>query len=193
MPNFGYAYHRYSYIDPSPGMNMNLSGKLCAIREWSPDDVDALARLADNRAIWRNMRDRFPHPYTVEDAESWIRRCEEKGFSNPSYPIEVDGDFAGVIGSILLDDVHRHTVEVGYWLGEPYWGRGIATEALLLYSEYVLNVENKVRLEAHVFEWNPASCRVLEKAGFELEGCMKKSVYKDGEFIDAFLYAKVAP
>lgn len=171
---------------------MELTGTTCIIRGWSSDDVEPLARLADDRSIWRNMQDRFPHPYTTADAEDWIRRCGEEGFSNPSRPIEVDGEFAGVIGSILQDDVHQHTVEVGYWLGAPYWGRGIATEALLLYSDYLLDVEKKIRLEAHVFEWNPASCRVLEKAGFELEGRMKKSVCKDGEIIDAFLYARVA-
>jgi RimJ/RimL family protein N-acetyltransferase len=106
-----------------------------------------------------------------------------------NFAIDVEGNAVGGIGFVLQDDVHRIAAEIGYWLGEPLWGRGIATAALCAVTEYAFATFELRRLYASVFEWNPASCRVLEKAGYSCEGKLKRSVIKDGKTIDQFLYA----
>lgn len=160
------------------------------LRSLEPADAPSLARHANNRAIWRNVRDRFPHPYTLADAEAWIRLAMDQQ-PETIFAIASDAEAFGCIGFELQSDVHRRSAEVGYWLGEPFWGQGIATGALKTLTEYAFAEFGLVRLYAHVYEWNPASARVLEKAGFAYEGCLRKSVTKDGQTIDQWLYAMV--
>ena len=160
------------------------------IREWRPEDAASLARHADNRNIWRNVRDHFPHPYTVADAETWIQRTTSER-PPTQLAIEVDGEAAGGIGVFLQRDVERRSAELGYWLGEAHWGRGLMTEAVRRFTAAVFDAFDLLRIYAVVFEWNPASCRVLEKAGFALEGRLRKAVVKDGVVLDQFLYAAV--
>jgi RimJ/RimL family protein N-acetyltransferase len=162
------------------------------VRSWRDEDRASLVRHADNRKVWRNLKDRFPHPYTDADAEAWLALTRaEPGRTN--WALEVGGEAAGGIGLVPLPDVHARTAHIGYWLGEAHWGRGIMTAAVSRVSEFALGPLGFVRLEAPVFAWNAASMRVLDKCGFAREGVMRKSVFKDGELIDSVLFARVAP
>jgi RimJ/RimL family protein N-acetyltransferase len=167
---------------------MRLVLNRCEIRSWERRDVRSLARYANNRRIWRNVRDQFPFPYSTADAEVWIRTARSMR-PETAFAIAVDGEAVGAIGIELKDDVYRRSAEIGYWLGEPYWGRGITSEALAALTHWVFAHFALDRLYAHVFEWNPASARVLEKAGYELEARMRQAVIKDGQTIDVLLYA----
>ena len=167
---------------------MELKLGLCAIRDWRPGDEGSLVHHANNRKIWRNLRDAFPHPYTMTDAKKWVQSART---ANPvtSFAIVIDDNAAGGIGFILKDDVFRVSAEIGYWLGEEYWGQGITTEAVRAMTDYVFANFEVHRIWAGVFEWNPGSMRVLEKAGYQLEGRMKQSVIKEGQIIDEMIYA----
>jgi RimJ/RimL family protein N-acetyltransferase len=162
----------------------------CTLRPWRPGDETALVRHANNRNVSRNMRDRFPYPYTAADATEWIERTRAE---HPvlNVAIVIDGAPVGGSGLVPGTDVFRRSAEIGYWLAEPYWGRGIATEVLQAMTEYAFATLDICRLEAGVFEWNPASARVLEKAGYVLEGRKRRSVTKDGRTIDWSWYARL--
>lgn len=168
---------------------MKLACGLCIVRDWRPEDRPAIVRLANNRRIWRNLA-RLPHPYTEADADAWLAYVA--GLPVPSHwAIEVDGEAAGGIGIEPGEGVRAKTAHLGYWLGEPYWGRGIMTAAVRATVEHVLRAFDVARLEAPVFAWNPASMRVLEKCGFTREGVLRRSICRDGELIDSVLYARV--
>jgi [ribosomal protein S5]-alanine N-acetyltransferase len=162
------------------------------LREWRRGDEPSLVRHANNRNVWINLRDIFPQPYTQADARSWIRLATTHGL-NLVFAIDVDQFAVGAIGVRLGDDVHRHSAEIGYWLGEEYWNRGIVTEAVIAVTEYAFNTLAMTRLHAEVFQWNTASMRVLEKAGYLREGVLRKSVYKDRQWVDEVVYAKIVP
>ncbi|MBV8454672.1 MAG: GNAT family N-acetyltransferase [Deltaproteobacteria bacterium] len=161
------------------------------LRAWRNSDVSSLVRYANNRKIWINLRDIFPHPYTQAEAEKWIAICESNQGPTANFAIELQSEAIGGIGCRLLDDVNCKTAEIGYWLGEPFWGRGIATAALRQTTEYTFQTFSLERLQASVFEWNPASARVLEKAGYVLEGRLRRSIFKDGRLADSLLYARI--
>jgi RimJ/RimL family protein N-acetyltransferase len=150
-------------------------------------DKASLVRHANNPRIWRNVRDAFPHPYTDADAEAFIAGASSG--RDWAYAIEVNGEAAGGIGIHRREDVERYSVEMGYWLGETLWGRGIATAAVQTLSQYILRNTEIFRIYAYVYAWNPASIRVLEKAGFEREAILRRSVVKDGVVLDRALYA----
>lgn len=172
---------------------INIAGKLCRLREFHRADVPSIALHANNRQVWRNLRDAFPHPYDEDDARAWVKfNLECKGAPN-NLAIEVAGEFAGGVGITPRPDVHRLSAEIGYWLGEAFWGRGIATEALGLMTDHIFATRDFVRLEAGAFGWNPGSFRVLEKNGYRLEGRHAKSVFKDGELTDIVMYARLRP
>jgi [ribosomal protein S5]-alanine N-acetyltransferase len=162
------------------------------LREWRRGDEPSLVRHANNRNVWINLRDVFPYPYTTADARSWIRLATTNGF-NLVFAIDVDGFAVGAIGLRPGDDIHRHSAEIGYWLGEEYWNRGIITEAVIAMTEYAFKTIKMTRIHAEVFLWNTASMRVLEKAGYLREGVLRKSVYKDRQWVDEVVYAKIAP
>lgn len=169
---------------------MRLECNLCAIREWQPSDEAALIAVTNNRNVWRNLHHRFPHPYTQADARFWFSLLA--AMPEPTHwAIEVNGVAVGGIGVDLCEGIFAKSGQFGYWLGEQYWGRGIVSEAVRAASEYALNHFDLARLEAPVFAWNPASMRVLEKAGFVREGFLRNSVLKDGQLIDQALYALV--
>jgi ribosomal-protein-alanine N-acetyltransferase len=161
-----------------------------AIRLWEESDVDALAKYANNRNVWLNLRDGFPYPYTRKDAQSFLQSVSRQ---NPVtfYAIATPEEAIGGIGITLNKDVHRLTAEMGYWLGEPYWGRGIMTETVTKFTDYVFEYFGLVRVYAEPYAHNARSCRVLEKSGFVLEGRMRSSAIKDGQITDQFLYARV--
>jgi ribosomal-protein-alanine N-acetyltransferase len=169
---------------------VELKLKTCTVRSWEWRDRETLVRHANNRNVWLNLRDRFPHPYTAGDARFWIKNAVgHKPETN--FAIDVAGAAVGGIGFDVQSDVGRRSAEIGYWLGEEFWGRGIATEALIVVTDYAFSNYDVCRLYAHVFAWNPASARVLEKAGYEYEGRLRKSVTKDGQTIDQLMYAMI--
>ncbi len=169
---------------------VRLQATKCVLRSWQPDDVEALICHANNRNIWRNLRDRFPYPYTREAAEAWIRYVEENP-QDVNLAIDVKGQAVGGIGLILGQDIDRRAAEIGYWLSEQYWGCGIVTDAVGAMTEYGFATYDLCRIWANVFEWNPGSMRVLEKAGFVREGVLRKAATKDGQTIDLVLFALV--
>jgi len=162
----------------------------CSVRSWRWNDRDALVRYANNRNVWINLRDHFPHPYTLADARSWLELVIDRE-PETNFAIAVNNEAVGGIGFMIQMDEARRSAEIGYWLGEEFWGRGIATESLIAVTDYAFCEFEICRLYAHVFEWNPASARVLEKAGYEFEGRMKKSVTKVGHTIDKLMFACV--
>lgn len=162
----------------------------CQIRNYRAGDEEALARNADNRNVSRNMRDAFPYPYRLSDAREWIEFATTQS-PQTNFAIAADGEVIGGIGLVLQSDVNRRSAEIGYWLGEPHWGQGIATAALRAMTDWAFAEFDLVRIYAEVFEWNPASGRVLEKAGYQLEGRLRRSIVKDDQIIDALLYATI--
>jgi ribosomal-protein-alanine N-acetyltransferase len=169
-------------------MRIELSRSL--LRPWQLEDAPSLVRQANNRRISQNLRDAFPHPYTVDDADRWLA-VANKHDPPTNFAIVVEGAAVGGIGLVLKEDVYYRSAEVGYWLGEQYWGRGIVSEALQAVSDYAFRTFDVVRLYAGVFGWNPASARVLEKAGFSFEARLKNAITKDGRMTDELIYAKV--
>ncbi|MFA5834312.1 MAG: GNAT family N-acetyltransferase [Bacteroidota bacterium] len=162
----------------------------CLLRPWRIGDELSLEKHANNRKIWINVRDHFPHPYTKGDAMRWVQHASTS-LSETVFAITIDGNAVGSIGLVAKDDVYRKSMEIGYWLGEEFWGRGIVTEAVGVVSEYGFDRFDIVRLYADVFEWNNASVRVLEKNGYTFEARLKKAVIKDGMIADALMYAKL--
>jgi [ribosomal protein S5]-alanine N-acetyltransferase len=163
----------------------------CDVRSWAMSDVDALVRYANNRKIWLNLRDAFPHPYTRHDAREFIRSVRER-VPETTFAIAVDGEAVGSVGFILNRDVERVAAEIGYWLAEPFWGKGITTEALIAVTRHAIAAHGLTRIFALPFSWNTASCRVLEKAGYVLEARLRCSAIKDGRLTDQFQYAFIA-
>lgn len=161
-------------------------------RTWRTRDVDALVERANNRNVWMNLKDRFPHPYTRADAESWIGMNHLVLGPPVNFAIDSGGEAIGGVGVEPLDDVFHRTANIGYWVAEPFWGRGIATAAVEFISEYALRTFPIHRLQAAVFDWNPASARVLEKAGYILEGRQRRNVSKGDRVGDLLLYARLS-
>lgn len=161
------------------------------IRPWRPADAKPLVPLADDRGVWLNLRDRFPHPYRPADARYWIKLATAQK-PQTHFAVEADGKLAGAIGLMPGEDVHCRSAELGYWLGRPFWGRGLMTAAVRTLTDRAFEEFGLCRIFALVFEWNGASMRVLEKAGYVLEGRHAKAVFKDGKLADEYLYAKVA-
>lgn len=169
---------------------MELRTEHLTLRPWRRGDERPLARVADDMAIWRSVRDRFPHPYTREDAERWIAFTLEQPGPPRHFAMVHDGSPVGGLGFEPRDDIHRCTAEIGYWLGRAWWGRGFATEALRRVVTYAFETFPALtRLEAHVFSTNHASVRVLEKAGFECEARLRRAVIKQGVVQDDLVFA----
>jgi [ribosomal protein S5]-alanine N-acetyltransferase len=168
---------------------MQLVLKSCTIRPWRLHDAESLAKHANSRKVWLALRDLFPHPYRIQDAHEFLQRTISEQ-PTTKFCIEVEGVAAGGIGIRLGQDVHRHTAGLGYWLGEEFWGRGIMTEAVAAFTDFCLENFPLRRIYAEAFANNPASARVLEKAGFAFEGRLKNNVFKDGQLLDSLLSAR---
>jgi RimJ/RimL family protein N-acetyltransferase len=170
-----------------------LTGEKCVVRAWRTSDVPDLLLHANDIEVARQLRDRFPHPYTRAHADAFLRHVLSNATSDaPSnLAIIVDGRAAGDIGFVRGTDVERFSAEIGYWLGQQYWGRGIVTEALTLVTEYAFQKQNLLRLFALPFANNAGSIRVLEKAGYEREGLLRRSSVKFGEPRDQLLYSRI--
>ena len=169
---------------------MRIELEHCVLRSWRDDDADALVDGANNRNVWMALRDLMPQPYTLADAEAYLLSVAKDGPKH-SLCIEVNGKAAGAISLRFESDVHRLTAELGYWLAEPFWGRGIMSEAVAALVEHAFRTFALRRIFASVYANNPASARVLEKAGFVFEGRMRQNVIKEGEILDSLLYAKL--
>lgn len=168
---------------------MKLTLPIGVVREWRPTDAASLAEHANDRRIWRNLRDRFPHPYTRADGEAFIAMTRAMT-PMTLFAIAVDDAAVGGIGYTLHEDVERVSAEIGYWLGTAYWGRGIVTSAVTAVTTLAFHQHEELRrVYAVPFTWSVASTRVLEKAGYRLEGRLRQSVIKDGDVTDQFMYA----
>lgn len=160
------------------------------IRDWRSDDAKSIARYANNRKIWLNLRDAFPSPYALADAEAFITRATQS-VPGTFFAIATETEAIGSIALTLGQDVHRFTAELGYWLGEPFWGRGITAQAVRAICRYAFEELGLNRIFAEPYITNPASARVLEKAGFICEGVLRANAVKDGRVLDQLLYARV--
>jgi RimJ/RimL family protein N-acetyltransferase len=160
------------------------------VRSWRKDDLDALLRYANNPKIAANLRDQFPHPYTRRDALEYLGYARSQQVPT-SFAVEYGGEAIGGIGFRMGTDIARLSTEIGYWLAEPFWGRGLATRAVTAASDWAFDNYKVIRIFAMAFSHNVASMRVLEKAGFEREGLMRRSAIKNGAVVDQVLYAKV--
>lgn len=162
------------------------------IRPWTHEDLPNLVNLANNKNIWNNLRNYFPHPYTEADGKDWFAKVIG---AEPvlNFAIDLDGQAVGGIGVICNADVYALSAEIGYWIGEPYWGQGIATEAIRQMTEYVFYYFDIIRIYAEVFENNKASMRALEKNGYYLEGVRRKAVFKNQVLMDDYIWVKIRP
>ena len=160
------------------------------LRKWKMSDADALAKIANNKNIAVNLRDLFPSPYKKKNAREWIGLVKKQKI-NTNFCIEADGKIAGSIGFVLKEDVYRKNIEIGYFIGEEFWNKGVATEAIRQIVEHIENNFEVVRIYAEVFGRNKASMRALEKNGFYLEVVRKKAVVKNGVVMDDHVWVKL--
>lgn len=171
-------------------MDLELPCGPAVLRAPRREDAETLARHANDRRIWLNTSNRFPHPYTVDDARRYI--ASVRADATPvQFVIDVDGSAVGAIGFRPGDDVSFRSAEIGYWLGVEHWGKGLVSAAVPAVTAYGFGTLDYLRIFGRVFARNAASARILEKAGYVLEGTMRCSVVKDGELLDELLYARV--
>lgn len=163
-----------------------------ALREWKMSDAASLAENINNKKIWDNIRDALPFPYTLDDAKAFISFTKKTPYPQ-NFAIVVEGKAVGCVGISPCTDVERISAEVGYWLGEPYWGRGITSDAVKAIAGYTFKHTDIIRLYAAVYEYNHASMRVLEKAGFTRLCTLHKAAIKNGVILDMPYYELVKP
>ena len=163
---------------------------ICRIRKWELSDATDLAAALSNKKIQDNLRDGLPYPYTEQDGTDYISAMlsadENEIFA---FAITVDEKLVGSIGIFRQGNIHRQTAELGYYIAEEYWGRGIMTEAVRQICAYVFEKSDIIRIYAEPFAYNAASCRVLEKAGFQYEGTLRSNAVMSGEVIDMKMYS----
>lgn len=162
----------------------------CKIRKWKLSDAKDLASALSNTKIQDNLRDGLPYPYTEQDGVDYISAMlsadENETFA---FAITIDGKAIGSIGVFRQGNIHRQTAELGYCIAEEYWGKGIMTEAVKQICKYVFEKSDIIRIYAEPFAYNTASCRVLEKAGFQYEGTLRNNAIKNGKVIDMKMYS----
>ena len=160
----------------------------CSLRRWQMSDANNLARTLNNQTIHGNLRDGLPFPYTVADAQAYIQSVAKAEFA---FAITVDDRAVGSISALRKENIHFRTDEIGYYIAEEYWGKGLMTKAVQQLCDYVFTTSTIVRISAESFAKNHSSCRVLEKAGFTLEGVLRKHAEKNQQLFDMKLYALV--
>lgn len=158
------------------------------IRDFQLDDVEALVKYANNYNVFRWVKDNFPYPYSEDDAEQWITVSRNTN-DGLNYAIANQKELIGGIGVKFKKDVYRYSWELGYWLGEPFWGKGITTEAVKTFTKYLFDHYKIRSIVANVYEGNMASMKVLTKAGFRLDGIIRQAVFKEKLFLDLYLYS----
>ena len=161
-----------------------------SIREWKIEDAPNLAKAISNKKIQDNLRDGLPFPYTISDAESFITSVLSADLANSFvWAITVDDIAVGTVGAYRKDNVHRLTAEIGYYVAEEYWGKGVMTEAVKQACKYIFDNTDIVRIFADPYHFNIGSCRVLEKAGFQFEGVLRNNAIKNGQLTDMKMYS----
>lgn len=162
----------------------------CRIRKWELSDAINLAAALSNKKVQDNLRDGLPYPYTEQDGTDYISEMlsadENETFA---FAITVNEKVVGSIGIFRQGNIHRQTAELGYYIAEEYWGKGIMTEAVKQICGYVFDKSDIIRIYAEPFAYNAASCRVLEKAGFQYEGTLRSNAVKNSEIIDMKMYS----
>lgn len=162
----------------------------CKIRKWGLSDAKDLAAALSNMKIQDNLRDGLPYPYTEQDGIDYISAMLSADENDTfAFAIAVDEKVIGSIGVFRQGNIHRQTAELGYYIAEEYWGKGIMTEAVKQICKYVFEKSDVIRIYAEPFAYNMASCRVLEKAGFQYEGTLRKNAVKNGKIIDMKMYS----
>lgn len=169
---------------------LRLEGARCIVRSWRKADAESLVAHGNNINVAKHLRDRFPHPYTRQDARAFLKHAVSTD-DPANLAIEVDGAAVGAVGYVPGRDVERFSAEIGYWLGESHWGRGIVTDAVELVTEHAFLELKLLRMFAMPFADNPASVRVLEKAGYTREGLLRSSSVKYGVPKDQLMYARI--
>lgn len=162
----------------------------CRIRKWELSDAKDLAAALSNKKVQDNLRDGLPYPYTEQDGKEFISAMlsadENETFA---FAIMVDDKVVGSIGIFRQGNIHSQTAELGYYIAEEYWDKGIMTEAVKQICEYVFGDSDIIRIYAEPFAYNIASCRVLEKVGFQYEGTLRSNAVKNGKAIDMKMYS----
>lgn len=154
--------------------------------------AESIVKYANNKKIADNLRNAFPHPYTLEEAYKFIETCKNNGEKKDIVrAVVLDGEFAGTVGVFIKDDVYSLSAEIGYWLAEPFWGKGIMTKCVKDLCDYVFKNYNIIRIFTEIFAFNTGSKRVLEKAGFQFEGTKKKAIFKNNKIYDSLAYALI--
>lgn len=167
---------------------------VCKIRKWELSDAANLAAVLSNKKIQHNLRDGLPYPYTEQDGRDFISGMLSADENEiVAFAITVDNKVIGSISVSRQGNIHRQTAELGYYIAEEYWGKGIMTEAVKQICEYVFAKSDMIRIYAEPFAYNIASCRVLEKAGFQYEGTLRNNAVKNGKVIDMKVYSKIKP
>lgn len=162
----------------------------CRIRPWRIEDANKLAEALNNKKIHDNLRDGLPYPYTAEDAKEYIMAMHNADTETTyAFAITVDDKAVGSIGAFRQSNIHSRTAEIGYYVAESYWGRGVATSAVKQICEYIFQNTDIIRIFAEPFAHNIGSCRILEKCGFECEGILRKNAVKNGVVVDMKMYS----
>lgn len=165
---------------------------ICKIRKWKLSDAANLAAALSNKKVQDNLRDGLPYPYTEQDGIDFISAMLSADKNDTfAFAITIDDKAIGSIGAFRQSNIHQLTAELGYYIAEEYWGKGIMAEAVKQICEYVFSVSDIIRIYAEPFAYNTASCRVLEKSGFQYEGTLRKNAVKNGKVLDMKLYSKI--
>ena len=164
----------------------------CKIRKWELSDARDLATALSNKKIQDNLRDGLPYPYTEQDGKEFISAMLAANENDTfAFAITVNGKVIGSIGAFRQGNIHRQTAELGYYIAEEYWGKGIMPEAVKQLCDYVFSNTDIIRIYAEPFAYNIGSCRVLEKAGFQYEGTLRSNALKNGNVFDMKMYSKL--
>lgn len=162
------------------------------LNDWEIEYAESIAKYANNKKIADNLRNIFPHPYTFENAKWYANDCINADRTRQCVKaIVIDGEAVGSIGVFVQDDVHCKGAEIGYWLGEPFWNKGIITDAIKQMCKIAFKELDIVRIFAETYSYNTGSKKALKKAGFKLEGVMRKSIYKNGNIYDSCIYSLI--
>ena len=166
----------------------------CAIRDWETGDAADLAAALNNKRIQDNLRDGLPFPYTVRDAEDFIRTMQEADKNRTfAFAVVSENRVIGSIGVFRQENIHFCTAEMGYFIAEPFWGKGMGTSAVKQACGYIFRHTDILRIFAEPFAYNTASCRILEKSGFQYEGTLRSNAVKNGRVLDMKMYSAIRP
>lgn len=168
---------------------MKIQTPTLTLRNWKDSDAEELALIANNKKIFDNLRDLFPYPYALRDAEAFIGMANQQGKKSILLAVEIDGKVAGSTGIMFKEDIYRKNAEIGYFLGEKYWGKGHMTEAIRVLTAYIFQNFDIIRIYAEPFADNIGSRKALEKAGYKCEALLKNFVIKNNVVKDSCVYS----